>query len=424
MFDPPHNTAFRETCILETPNPIINAAFQYAKDNIARCIRNYTLGWGMSNCPHASTIVVGRDTGWMCLGADYVAPWFSPAALLPFRQRQKRNGQIVEYIDLETGSFSDYGLNVSDNTPLCLWALWHHWKQYGSEDFRQEFLPMAKAACEHILKERADNGLLYGYPAGLSTNGTTSWRNIIPDYMLAGEVTEINSLSAMALRLMGEFTQEERYTDAAEEIKNAVNTLLYKDGHYFLNVYSGIPDYQVTGDMIFPALTGIANKEQALAVLKRLGEQDFWCDRGMRTLPCSDVAYHPANASGLLGGSWPNLTLWYAAAAAPYDADAALKALEMIASPVVENLPAEDQVNRGEFAEYFHGDSGINLGMRLSPWVAPTFLWAVMEGLLGLKWEDGEPTFQPNWPSGWQKASIKNLPCKSGLQNIQLTSPN
>jgi hypothetical protein len=85
-------TAFQATCVLETPDPIVNKAFQYAKENIAWCMRSYTLGWGMSNAPHLHSIVVGRDTGWMCMGCDYVAPWFAPRALDIFRERQMPNG--------------------------------------------------------------------------------------------------------------------------------------------------------------------------------------------------------------------------------------------------------------------------------------------------------------------------------------------
>lgn len=116
----PRPTALRNTCILETPSETLNMAFRYAKDNLARCMRYYTLGWGMSNAPHHYTIVVGRDTGWMCLGTDYVAPWFAPEALKIFRDRQKPNGQILEFVDMETDDRADYGLNASDNTPFYI----------------------------------------------------------------------------------------------------------------------------------------------------------------------------------------------------------------------------------------------------------------------------------------------------------------
>lgn len=77
-------------------------------------------------------------------------------------------------------------------------------------------------------------------------------------------------------------------------------------------------------------------------------------------------------------------------------------------------------VNGAEFPEYYHGETGVNLGMKLSPWVAPTFVWAVMEGLLGLVWENGEPRFSPNWPAGWEEVSVRHLPTGRGKIEVML----
>ena len=77
-------------------------------------------------------------------------------------------------------------------------------------------------------------------------------------------------------------------------------------------------------------------------------------------------------------------------------------------------------LNEGEYAEWFDGETDANGGMRLSPWVAPTFIWAVMEGLLGLTWRAGEPAFAPHWPAGWDEVTIGRLPCCGGYRNIRL----
>ena len=203
--------------MLNTPNELINQAFRFAKDNIARCMRYYTLGWGMSNWPNHYAIVVGRDTGWMSIGADFIAPWFGPAALAAFRDRQKPNGQILEFIDMESGRTEDYGLNIADNTPFYIWAVWHHWKQYQDAAFKAAFYASVAAAARHLLAEVGPNGLLVGIPAGVETRGITSWRNIIPGAVIAGESTEINALSGMALRMAGEFLGKRAFTRAGEK---------------------------------------------------------------------------------------------------------------------------------------------------------------------------------------------------------------
>jgi glycogen debranching enzyme len=416
----PRPTALRNTCTLTTPNPIINHAFTFAKDNIARCMRFYTLGWGMSNAPHGYTIVVGRDTGWMGIGADFVAPWFAPEALGIFRDRQKENGQILEYVDMESGASDDYGLNVADNTPLYIWGVYHHWQQFGDVAFLDSFLPSIRAAGDHLLREVRENGLLYTVPNGVEMRGISSWRNIIPEAVIAGEVTEINALSAFALRLVAEMTGDTRYSDGADRITRAINDQLWLGDHYALMRYAGAINPQMTGDNIFPVLFGVADEQQSRHVLNRLAQPDFWNTRGVRTVPKDDPQYDPGKGYGLVGGSWPNLTLWYAAALARFDPNAALKALEMVALPVVgEDDPAMN-IKHSEFAEYFDGDTGRGLGMNLSPWVAPTFLWAVLEGLLGLRWHDGVPTFAPHWPDGWDEVRIERLPCKAGLVDVTL----
>jgi glycogen debranching enzyme len=375
----------------------------------------------MSNAPHDYAIVVGRDTGWMGVGTDAVAPWFAPEALRAFRERQKPNGQILEWIDMETGQVDDYGLNASDNTPLYLWAVVHHWHQYGEAGFRTAYLESARRAADHLIEETGPDGLIVTRAAGTGPRGTTSWRNIIDGYVLAGEVTEINALSAMALRMAGEFTGEAKYGKAGDRMADAVEDRLWTGECYRLTRTDGKPNDQVTGDAVFPLICGVAGPAHARKVLERLGQGDFWTPRGMRTIPNSDPGYHPNRDWGLLGGSWPNLTLWYAAAVARQDPDLALKALEIVARPVVEAQDPAMNVNHTEFPEWFDGDSGVSRGMRLSPWVAPTFVWAVLEGLMGLAWSGGRASFAPVWPSGWTSMSVTNLPSGSGPVDRRLT---
>jgi len=416
----PKTTALQNTCALQTPSPLLNEAFRYAKENIARCMRYYTLGWGMSNAPHHYAIVVGRDTGWMSVGIDYVAGWFGPASLKVFKDRQKPDGKIIEYVDLETGKEDDYGLNIADNTPHYIWAIWHHWHYYHDEAFRSEFLDSVRAAADHMVRAIGPNNLLVSIPAGVMMQGITSWRNIIPDTIIAGEVTEINALSARALKMAADFTGDSTYADAAERIITAINQQLWKDDYYLLYRRDGVENPQVTVDALFPVMSGIAEKSQVRKILDRLEQPDFWTERGLRTIPNTDPMYDPAAAFGLIGGSWPNPTLWYAVAVAPFDANRALKALEMVAKPVVEPQDAAMNINQFEFPEYFHSETGVNLGMKLSPWVAPSVIWAVMEGLLGVTWKHGQPNFQAYWPDGWDEISIKNLPTANGAIDVTL----
>jgi glycogen debranching enzyme len=416
----PTVTALQNTCVLNTPSPLINEAFRFAKDNIARCMRYYTLGWGMSNFPIQYARVVGRDTGWMVIGTDYVAPWFAAEALKVFRDRQKPNGQILEFIDLETGEYDDYGLNVADNTPFYLWATCHHWEQFHHPAFHADFLTSVKAAADYLLNEMGPDDLLVSVPAGVGMQGLTTWRNIISDKATPGEVTEINALSALALHMTAAFTGDERYAAGARRIAEAIDRYLWHRGNYLLYRDRGVPNPQITGDTVFPLICDLASDSQRLQVLQRLAAPDFWTDRGLRTVPNTDAEYNPMSDFGLLGGSWPNLTLWYAAAVARHEPLRAVDALERVARPVVEKLDPQMNVNLKEFAEYFHGETNVNRGMHLSPWVAPTFIWSVMEGLLGLTWHAGHAHFAPHLPEAWHEVTVTNMPCAVGAIDVIL----
>jgi len=384
-------------------------------------MRYYSLGWGMSNAPHAYTIVVGRDTGWMCLGIDYVAPWFAAEALKVFRDRQKPNGQILEYVDMESGAVDDYGLNLADNTPLYAWAVNQHWQHFAEEGFYTAFLPSMQRAGAYLLDAIGPDDLLTSIPNGTGMYGITSWRNIIDGAVIAGQVTEINALAVLGLRQIAAFTGESHFATAAERITHAINAHLWEETHYLLCRSGEARNAQCTGDQVFPLLAGVAPRERHLALLDRLWQADFRSERGLRTVPTIDPAYSPTAHFGLVGGSWPNLTLWYAAVAAEYGPDRALAALEMVGYPVITEQDAAMNIHPGEFPEWFHGESGENLGMHLSPWVAPTFIWALLEGLLGLTWAHGTPHFAPHWPDGWDEVTITRLPTGMGEVDVHLT---
>jgi glycogen debranching enzyme len=265
-----------------------------------------------------------------------------------------------------------------------------------------------------LLNEITSRGLVCTIPSGTGCGGCSSWRNIIEGYVLAGEVTEINALTARALRHAADFTGDNRFSQGADRITAAINDQLWTGDQYLLNRYEGRNNPQITGDQLFPLFCGIAPEDRARKVLDRLSYPDFWNVRGMRTLPNTDREYNPSKDFGLMGGSWPNLTLWYAASAARYDPDAALAAIEMVARPLVDPMEPEVNVHPAEFSEWFDGDTGVNRGMHLSPWVAPTFIWAVLEGLLGLRWQKGQAAFHPNWPTEWNQISVSNMPSAEG----------
>ena len=87
-----------------------------------------------------------------------------------------------------------------------------------------------------------------------------------------------------------------------------------------------------------------------------------------------------------MGGVWPNLTAWISFCLRKIDPEkmvegwSASSSLRRTRSPIKAG-----RIAPGEFPERFHGEKALSLGMSLSPWTPPTYLWLGIEGLLGVE---------------------------------------
>jgi hypothetical protein len=133
-----------------------------------------------------------------------------------------------------------------------------------------------------------------------------------------------------------------------------------------------------------------------------LMESDFTTPIGLRTISTADGWYFPSHGFGLLGGIWPDLTLWFAVALARNGAHReAAHWLEAVYE-TMEGGAARNTVP-GQFAEWFDGGSLTNRGMYLSPWTSAKYLWAVAETVCGLDGyrTSGRPHIAPLLPADW-----------------------
>jgi hypothetical protein len=105
------------------------------------------------------------------------------------------------------------------------------------------------------------------------------------------------------------------------------------------------------------------------------------------------------------------MTWWYAFAAARYYPGAMAAALHMSFAHYAK-APAQHNTVPGQFSEWFDGDSLVNRGMRLSPWEAPRYIWAAVEGACGVQVrpEPEPPVVEPMLPPTWKWIGLRNLP--------------
>jgi glycogen debranching enzyme len=397
---------------LMTPSPLINRGVVWAKVNMLRVIKEYPQGWGSTNSP-PSDILVSRDTSWFVHGYDYLLPQFSRDAIELFNRFLEPSGQVVEYVRGVNGFKTSYDLNINDDTPLHIIAILHHYNATLDDAWLRSVFPLVRRITDYMLAQRDANGLIYSKADGVDMFGITSWRNIIPYYTLDGAVTEINAEAFYAVEaaarlaaILDEKVDWSRWSADATALKTAMLAKLFNaDTSAFVLNYDHDGNYQdnFTADEVFPVLFEVADAPTRHSILKRLLESDFVTPVGLRTISTTDSWYFPSHGFGLLGGIWPDLTLWFAVALARNgEAHQAVHFLELIYASM-EAGTGRNTVP-GQFGEWFDGGSLTNRGMYLSPWTGAKYLWAVAETVCGI---DGYRTsgrlhFVPRVPIEWK----------------------
>jgi glycogen debranching enzyme len=393
------------------PSPSISRGVVWAKANMLRIVKEYPQGWGSTNSP-PSDILVSRDTSWFVHGYDYFWPQFSRDALEVFNKFVEPSGLMIEYVRGVSGYTTAYDLNINDDTPLHIIAMLHHYNATLDEEWVRRHLPLVIKITDYMLTQCDAQGLIFSRAKGVDMYGISSWRNIIPYYTLDGAVTEINSegvfaleAAAMLCAVAGDNGHSVAYNAEAQKMREAMMKYLYNaDTRAFVLNYDQDGNYQdnFTADEVFPVLFNVANPLERAEILHRLNEADFVTDVGLRTISTADSWYFPSYGFGLLGGVWPDLTLWFVVAMWRNGMiDDAVHFLNAIYDAMEGGSPRNTVP--GEFGEWFDGGSLSNRGMYLSPWTGAKYLWAVAETVGGLDGyrTSGRPHLAPSRPKGW-----------------------
>ncbi|MGZ4918086.1 MAG: amylo-alpha-1,6-glucosidase [Halobacteriota archaeon] len=409
--------------IVTTPDSVINRGVQWAKTNMARVKADYSTGTGFTNDPSMSSNIVARDTAWFTFGSDYVETDFSKEALRAFKRFQKPDGLIVEYYNGVTGEVDDYELNINDDTPLYILAVVHTFQISDDRAFLEEMYPSIKKAAEYIISQKNEQGLVFCSARGVGVYGICGWRNIIPNYTINGAVTEINAECFAALRatalmadLMGEEDRAAYFRKEAKMLKAAMNQHLInpKSGLYHLNIDAdGHAHPDVTCDLIFPVIFNVASPATSHLIIDRLNRPDFLTTAGLRTVPRTALNYHPERGWGLTGGVWPDIAFMFAYSCSTHQPDVMVSIMRGTFRQY-ELDPTTQNTVPGQFSEWYHGESLVNNGMKLSPWFPPKYLWTALEGVCGIGLYRGLH-INPNMPLRWKWISLANMPYHGNL---------
>lgn len=407
--------------IVMTPDPEVNRGVLWAKANMLRVELLSPQGWAFTNDPTRSNNSVGRDTAWFAFGSDYITHHFSRDSLLWYADHIEPDGMAVEYFDIRTGESSDDGLNINDNTPLLILAFWHHYNTTGDREFLEYVYPRAARMARYILSQRNEQGLVWCTSEGTNVRGIVGWRNVIDNYRLSGATTEVNSECYAALKTMcmmaeelGKNDESKGFHREADALREAINEhLLDKSrGLYYLNIdVDGTKRSDVTSDLVFPVMFGVAEHDTAASIISRLSVPEFWSEAGIHTVPRTSIVYGPTHGFGLLGGIWVGVTFWFAFAAAAFNPEFMAYALSASFRHYSMD-PRRNNTVPGQFSEWLHGETLVNQGMMLSPWFPPRYLWAAIEGAAGLDMSSRTPNLKPRPAREWKWLGVRNLPLR------------
>ncbi|MDB6093082.1 MAG: hypothetical protein JWM32_644 [Verrucomicrobia bacterium] len=421
-----------DTCRLWTSDPVVTDGVNWAKVNQLKDWQEYRRGPGFSNCP-PSDVFVGRDTFWFLVSTNYYAQDWSRRLLeFWFRDGLEPNGKFIEYMRASSVPLfrDDYGLNINDNTPLLLIAAHDYFAISGDRGFLDSVYSALLRSANYILDQRNDAGLIWCRSRDAFVRGLCGWRNCTGKYQLSGAVTEINAecyrallLTAELCAIVGDRVNAKRLQTAAVNLHAAINRELRAatdaNPHYLLMID---PDQRriddVTGDLLFPALFGVAPRGLARAMLEKLFRAPFWRSDengagGMHTISPDQKGFQPRAdpaTYGLQGGVWPNLALWAARAAS----DAGLPDLIVQAlkgTRLLGDRPDFDHFNvtPGEFPEYYNGDDLIQRGHPRSTFIHGSYMWAAWEGLMGLTPRASGLEVNPVLPTGWKWTALSRI---------------
>lgn len=384
----------------------VNRSLNWASVDILRSVYRYPAGLGVSN-NLATDYLVCRDTAWIAMGLAYRHPAWSREILKTLQPYCLPNGMMVEYVRGRDGTSETYGLDVLDNTPLYVIASEHVARTTRDQSFARALYPTVTRCLQNLERHLAShpNHLIATSAEGTANWGICSWRNVIPGYVLDGAVTEINVECLQAFRSgsklagwLGDDPMEEHWNTRADELSHAISHHLKTGpGRFVRNIDSqGHVHSGLTGDIVFPMLWADLSADDILEMRRQMMAH-LLTGRGVRTIPEGDREYHPTGGFGLLGGVWPDLSIWWAKALLDHGFVEDAWMLFQATAAIPEEARSANAVP-GEYPEWFCGASGVNRGMYLSPWVAPKLTWLWMAGFLGLTVDSDAVAVNPQLP--------------------------
>jgi len=199
----------------------------------------------------------------------------------------------------------------------------------------------------------------------------------------------------------------DRSPEAQERDQHALNRP--QERFLLLNIdISGNEHPDVTCDLIFPVIWNVATPATSHLIIDRLNRPDFLTTAGLRTVPRTALNYHPERGWGLTGGVWPDVAFMFAYSCSTHQPDVMVNIMRGTFRQY-ELDPTNQNTVPGQFSEWYHGESLVNNGMKLSPCSHRNLVDC--RGRCVWRWPlPWVCNVNPNIPLRWKWVSLSNMP--------------
>lgn len=414
-----------ETVRLESPDPELDRALQWAKLNLdEQMVCNPELGcglvagWGPSGTSARPGFgwFFGGDAAINTLAMDVIGQWEAVAQGLAFLARYRReDGKIPHEISQAAAHIPwfeayPYAYYHADTTPYWILAAWNHWLASGDDAWLRELWPAVREAYAWCLTAETDgDGIIENTVGGLGAVevgdlGAELHQDI---YLAAVWIEALEAVSELAGHLgeTGLVAEADSIRRLARETLNGRYWREDEGHHAFGILTSGGTNDNLTAWPATAAAFGLLDGERADRTLAKLATDSISSDWGARMLSTGSELYDPLHYNA--GTVWPFVTGWVSWAQYRYRRPWA-------------GYPLVDAVKRitfdwarGRHAELFSGAlyRPLDAAVPHQFFATSMLVTPLLRGMLGWRPDAprGRAELAPQLPPGWPELAVRNL---------------
>lgn len=423
----------QRTLHVETPNPEINLAFEWAKvayDNLF--VKNPDLGYGMVAGLGPSGTGGRPGFGWFFGGDAYInsfsldsyGAYQSVKDALTFTQQwQREDGKMAHELSQAAGYLNwwkdyPYGYIHGDTSPFYICAMYDYFKATDDSEFiKKSWRSLEKAYAWSLATDENNDGLMDNKKAGLGALEYGPLIDIQSDiYTGAVWVRAVEAMKYLA-RAAGNEAFAEQVDQYYEKASRSFKEKFWDEANQQYSYAFTAKGERV--DIVSPwssigLMWELGDPDKSERSLEKLNSAELTTDWGIRSISNKSKYFEPLNYN--YGAVWPFLTSWVATA--QFKHHLALQGYNSLMTSVRHTFDN----GLGSLTEVFSGAQNIwpQEAVAHQGFSSASVVLPLVRGLLGL---DGdatkkEITFAPQLPANWENLSVTNYHVGNMIVNM------